>query len=305
MYLTSYGRNAVPLNQVLFSAAEFGDDAKVMLSTPSAQMFVSIGPARDPMAATAPDLSNQIMLIARIVAAEPDAAPADLNVSYSTRTLNLGETPEPKDTTFSVREQVVKDLRALEAWDKTGAKAREFAALTAQDGWDQAVARFDKLYGEQAKNDPNDPNVFRLDRRMNAQRIPSTDLQVLAAQIANGPASEIYMNEARMESRFIDRLYSLAPADANAAPQKPQIMEFKPGRTYYVLKDISVRPVNQEQFQKMKGMVMGREEYSQAQSLAIVHLNPENILKRMAFRWVDHEDESAESETKKESKEAS
>jgi hypothetical protein len=160
-------------------------------------------------------------------------------------------------------------------------------ALATQDGWDQAVAQFNKLYGEQAKAKPDDPNVFRLDHRMSVQRISNADLQVLASQIGNNPAGAVYRNEARVESRFVDQLYSLAPADANAASQMPRILEFKPGRSYYVVKSLTPQPINQQQFQQMKGMVMGREEYGQAQSLAAVHLNPANILKRMkeASRW--------------------
>ena len=44
----------------------------------------------------------------------------------------------------------------------------------------------------------------------------------------------------------------------------------------------------------MKGMVIGREEYGQTQNLAVVHLNPENILKRMNFRFANPADEPTE-----------
>jgi hypothetical protein len=287
MFLMNYGSSGIPLSQVLFSVEEFGDDATVLLAAPAAQMFMSIGPARDPISATAPDLTNQIMLIARVVAAEPDAAPEGPEVSYSIRSLDLGDTTEPQDKTFQVKDQVVKDLGILAAWEATRAKAEEFLALATQDGWDRAVAQFNQLYGEQAKTSPTDPNVFRLDHRMSVQRISSADLQGLAAQIGSNPASAIYLNEARVESEFVERLYSLAPADPNAAPQKPQLMEFKPGRSFYAIKSLTPQAITLEQFQRMKGMVMGREEYGQAQSLAAVHLNPDNVLKRMNFRFAE------------------
>ncbi len=299
MYLTSYGHNPVPLIQALFSVKEIGNNATILLSMPQTQMYMSIGPARDPMSASTTDLSNQIMVIVRVVAAEPDVAPAGLDVSYSIRTLDLGKTPEQPDKTFAVKEQVVKDLRALAAWDTTQARAGEFMALATKDGWDRAVTQFNKLYGEQAKADPNDPNVFKLDRRMSTQRISRADLQVLATQLSNSPAASVYLNEADMESLFVDRLYSLVPAVPDEAPQMPKIMEFKPGLSCYVIKNLSLRPLYQEQFHKMKGMVIGREEYSQTQSLAAVHLNPESILKRMNFRYADSQ---ANTETQKESK---
>jgi hypothetical protein len=304
MYLTNYGLNPVPLPQVLFSVKAFGDGATILQSASSVQMYASVGPAKDPMSASAPDVTNQIMLIARVVAAEPDAAPAKVDDSYSTQTLDLGDPSARKDKLFSVKEKVVKDLQILAAWDTTGAKASEFMAMATKDGWDPAVTQFNKLYGAQAKADPNDPNVFRLDRRMGVQRIAAADLEVLATQLSNTPAGETYLNEARVESRFADRLYSLV-SDPNGASQLPRIVEFKPERSYYVVKNLSLQPLYQEQFQKMKGMVIGREEYGQTQSLAVVHLNPANILNRMDFRFAKPADEPAKDTAKKESKDAS
>ncbi len=123
MSLVNYGSNPVPLSMVLFSLKAFGDDATILQSFSPAMMYASIGPAKDPASATASDVSAQIMLIARVVAAEPDVAPANVDVAYSTRTLDLGDAASQKDKTFFVKEQVVEDLRDLAAWETTGAKA--------------------------------------------------------------------------------------------------------------------------------------------------------------------------------------
>ncbi len=296
MFLTGYGYSPVPLIQVLFSVEEFGEDATILLSVAQAEMYASIGPARDPMVAAAPELSDQIMLLARVVDAQADAVPDSVDVTYSTRTLSLGET-EQEDKTFSLREQVVEDVRKLAAWETTGTRAEEFMALATSDGWDKAIAQFNQLYGEQAKPDPNDPNVFELDRLPSLQRISNAELQVLATQVANSPGAERFLNEARVESRLADRLYALASTEDDAAPKLPAILEFKPNQSYYVLKNLSVERLDREQFQRMKGMLLRQEDYSQAQSLAVVHLNPENILKRMNFRPARQADEPAEAET--------
>jgi hypothetical protein len=243
MYLTNYGYNPVPLPVVLFSLKAFGDEATVLHSASPTQMFTSIGPAKDPMSASSPNVAGQIMLIARVVAVAPDAAPASLDASYSTQTLDLGDPSAQKDKLFSVKEKVIKDLQTLAAWDTTSAKASEFMAMATKDGWDQAIKQFNKVYGEQAKADPNDPNVFRLDRRMGTQRISQADLEVLATQFSNTPSGETYMNEARMESQLADRLYLLA-ADPNSASQLPKIVEFKPERSYYVIKSLSLQPAS-------------------------------------------------------------
>ena len=142
-----------------------GDGATILLSMPQTEMYASVGPVQDPMVAAAADLTDQVMMIARVVAVEKNAPPTALDMTFSTKTLDLGDAPTKDKEVFSVKEQVMKDFRALAAWDTTRAKAEEFMALATKDGWDQAVAQFNKLYGQQAKAEPNDPNVFKLDHR--------------------------------------------------------------------------------------------------------------------------------------------
>lgn len=305
MFLPASMNNAVPLTQILFSVNELDDCATILLSMPPAALYVSIGPVQDPMNATASDLSGQVMMIARVVDAQKNAPPTSVGAAFSTKTLGLGTPPDPKSQSFSVEEQVVNDVRALAAWETTKAKAEEFKALASKDGWDKAVAEFNKLYGKQAKADPNDPNVFRVDHQAGMQRISAADLQVLAAQVANSPAAQIVMNQAQNEGQFVDRLFSLIPDKATAPAQMPWIVEFKPNQTFYVLKALTMQRLTQEDFQKMKGMLVRREEYSQIENLAAVHFNPENVLKRTNFRFANPADEAAEDTAKQQSKEAS
>jgi hypothetical protein len=298
MFLTASGYNPIPLSQILFSVKELGDNAAILLSMPRAELYVSIGPLRDPMSGTATDLADQIMVIARVVEVDRNAPPTGVDVTYSTRALGLGEASEPKNQAFSVEEQVVNDVRALAAWDTTKSKAEEFLALATKDGWDRTVAQFNQIYGKQAKAEPNDPNVFKLDHQSGMQRITNADLQVLAAQVANGPAAQIVLNQAKNESQFIDRLYSLIPSKSDVPSQMPLLLEFKPSQSYLILKSLSVQRLTQEDFQKMKDMLVRREEYNQVENLAAVHFNPDNIVKRMNFRFAQPADQPTEGQTK-------
>ncbi len=305
MFITTYGYTPVPLTQVLFSTKELGEHATILLSMPVATMYVSFGPVRDPMSASALDWTGQIMMIARVVAVEKNAPPENVKIAYSTKTLGLGDKPDPKSERFSVEEQVVNDVKALAAWDTTKSKAEEFMALATKDGWDKAVAQFNTLYGKQAKADPNDPNVFRVDNQVGLQRLSKADQQVLAAQISNSPASQIVLDQATNEGMFVDRLRALIPDKSDAPAQMPVLVEFKPNQSYYVLKSLTLQRLTQEEFQKMKGALVRREEYSQVESLMAVHFNPESIIKRMNFRFAETEDQAAAGETKQPSKEAS
>ena len=171
--------------------------------------------------------------------------------------------------------------------------------FTFESGYEYIVGANGKIISRQAiAADPNDPNVFKLDRRMSTQRIARADLEMLAAQLSNSPSAAAYLNEAGVENLFVESLFSLLPT-GDEKPKTPQILEFKPGLSCYVVKSLTPRPLYREQFAKMKGRAVGREEYSQTQSLAAVHLNPANILKRMNFRFAD---QPTDKETQKESK---
>jgi hypothetical protein len=282
--MSGQGTTPLRLSQMLFSIKDLGDNAAVVIFAQHPRMFTTIGPASDPMGVMGSDLSGQIMLVAKIVGVSKAAEPENLDVSFSTKTLDPGDTPAKKDNTYSVREKVTQDLQKVAAWDTTRSKAEEFVALASKEGWDPAIAKFNDLYGKQAKEEPNDPNVFKLDRLNDLQRISNAQLQVVATQTLGNPAAAVIANQTRVEKQLVDQFYSLVPANADSAPTMPQVLEFKPGQSFYAVKSVSVKWLNQQQYDSMKGMLLQQEDYIQTQNLAVVHLNPANILKRMNFR---------------------
>lgn len=284
------GQGTVPLrlSQIVFSIKDLGDNAAVLMFAQHPRMFTTIGPVSDPVGAMSSDLSGQIMLVARITGVHKVAEPENLGVVFSTKTLDLGDTPAKKDNTYSVREKATQDVQTLAAWDTTRSKAEEFVALASKDGWDPAIAKFNELYGKQAKEEPNDPNVFKLDRLNDLQRISNAQLQVVATQTVGNPAAAVIANETRVEKQLVDQFYSLIPANADSAPKMPQVLEFKPGQSFYAVKSVSARWLNQQQYESMKGMLLQQEDYIQTQNLAVVHFNPANILKRMKFKQAEN-----------------
>lgn len=296
--LTGYGTNPIHLNQVLFSVAELGDGAVSLMFAPEAEMYRSIGPARDPMVETMPDLSGQIMAIVRVVAVEPAASPENLHVKYSTKTLTMGDlSADDDDSLHSVSEEVIDDLRTLAAWDTTKGKAQEFIELATEETWDKAVSKFNELYGEQAKDDPNDPNVFELQFLPGLRKIANEQMEVFAMQMSNIPGIEENLRQAAVRQRFINRLFSLIPAESDSVPDLPMLMEFKPDRSFYCLKNVSLRRLDQQRFQSMKPSLLMQQGHIEAQSLAVVHFNPESILKRMNFTFARQPESETDDQT--------
>ncbi len=307
--LTGRGDRPVLISQLMFAMEAFGDRAVTLISAVEPQMYEMMGPLENPMAMQSADMSNYIMAAARIVSAEPAAAPESLDTTYSIKTLRVGNlTSDQEDETYSVREKVAEDVKILAAWETTKNKAQEFVELAAKDGWEDATKKFNELYGPQATSDPNDPNVFDSQNLYGRRRISTDRLDLMATQFDSFPGSAELIRQRKIDARFTARLFDQAPETPRAA-QSPKVMEFKPEQSFYCIKNITVNPLNQQQFTNMKGRLLSIQSHTETQSLAAVHLNPQNIIKRMNFKWspkVLKDNESAtEDETEAEAKETS
>ena len=203
---------------------------------------------------------------------------------------------QDNEAIFSVREKVTEDLKKLAALNETKSKAEEFAQSAAANGWETVIDKFNELYRQNA-TDPNDPNIFKLESRTDLQRISGEQFETLAMQSASNPASRVLMSEAKATKQFVNQIYSLVPPDSNTVDELPLVMDFKPNMSFYVIKDISVKRLNQEEFERIKATQLARQEHIQSQSLAAVHFNPENILKRMNFRPAQRDREQPDVES--------
>ena len=305
LFLTGYGSNPIRLNQLLFSVEELGDNAATLMFIPKAELYQSIGPVRNPTVDRMPDLSGQIMAIVRIVAVAPAAEPENLNLEYSTKTLTLGETSvDDADHLHSVKKLVLEDLRTLGAWETTKSKAQELIELATKESWDVAAKKFEELYGAQAKSDPNDPNVFEVQNLAGLQKIPTEQMDFIGTQAANSPGAMKFLLQLATEQRFVNRLYSLIPAQSDSATQVPLVMEFKPDQSFYCLKSLSIKRLDQQQFQSMKPNMLLRKEHVATQSLAAVHFNPGNILKRTRFEAIREAEPETDSQADESPKDA-
>jgi hypothetical protein len=287
LFLKGYGYNPVELTQVVFAIDELAACELGPFDVPKPRLYENIGPAMD--------IFGRIMVLVRVIKAEKASEPESINQTFAKGSLELdNEGQQPTKETYSTREMVVKDLKKLAAMDTTKNKAQEFIDLAAKKDWENAVDKFNKLYGRQDTQSGEDANAFKLLNLTNLRRISSTDLEAVALQNADNPAGRLLVSSAEKELLLVNQLYSLIPQDSNTIDTLPLVMEFKPNMSYYCLKNISVKRLGQEQYDRIKAAQVYREEFIQSQSLAPVHLNPENILKRMSFKLADENEESAD-----------
>jgi len=291
LFLQGYGQNPVVLNKVFFAVDELAVSELGPLDVAKPRMFENIGPIKD-MTSIYGSKAGGIMAIMRVIDARKAAEPENIDVTYSTHTLKFdpNEEDDSKDT-YSVKEKVTEDLKKLAALETTKSKTEEFIALTKKESWTDAINKFEELYGKLKQRDPNDPNAFRLQQYPGMRRISTANLQTIALQGRGDPMTPFYLSESKINKQFLDKLYSLIPPDKNSPESLPVVMEFMPDMSFYAVKDISIKRLYQEDFDKSKATRIFREDYVQSQSLAAVHFNPENIVKRMNFRRAGAKDE--------------
>ncbi|MFZ0033538.1 MAG: hypothetical protein WAK60_00940 [Sedimentisphaerales bacterium] len=294
LFLKSSGYSPVGLNRVVFAIDELAASELGPFDTPKPKMYENIGPVKD--------MLGRIMAVVRVTGAAKASEPQSLNQTFAKNSIKIGEDQKQTDeNVYSVKEAVVKDLKKLAAMDTAKSKAEEFVKEAARDGWESTVDKFNKLYGQQDKQSGKDANAFKLQNLTNLRRISGKELEALALQSAGNPVRRLLVDRAKKESLLIGQLYSLIPADSNTIDTLPVVMEFKPDMSYYCLKNISVKRLVQEQYDKIKTMQAYKEDFIQSQSLAPVYFNPENILKRMRFRMVEENKEPADANTPSES----
>jgi hypothetical protein len=294
LFLKGYGYNPLVLTRAVFAIDDLAASELSPFDVPKPKLYENIGPAKD--------ILERIMVVVRVTEAEKTSEPESVNQTFAKGSLKFDEDQEqPGENVYSIREIVAEDLKKLSAMDTTKNKAEEFINLAVKDGWESTVDKFNKLYGQPDKQSGEDANVFELQNLTNLQRASSMELETVALQSAGNPARRLLVNKAEKENRLIGQLYSLIPQDSNTIDTLPLVMEFKPDMSYYCLKNISVKRLEQEQYDKIKAVQDYKEDFIQSQSLAPVHFNPENILKRMNFRPVKEDKEPADINTPSES----
>jgi len=305
LYVLSRERDPVRLTQVVFSMDELAAVPAAdrgPLDVPKPKVHENIGPVKD--------ILGKIMLVVRVTKAEKASEPQSIDSILDTRSLMLVDEQASsieKPVSRTVKEKVAQDLKKLAAIRQglIKSKAQEFIDLVAKEGWQAAVDKFNQLYRHEGQG-TSEPNVFRLENSTNLQRISGKTLATLAVQSEGNPGQRLYVRqaqkwltagEAKIESRFIEQLYSLLPPDSNTVDSLPVVMEFKPNMSFYVIKSISVKRLEQQEYEKIKARQLFTEDHIQSQSLAPVHFNPENILKRMNFRPAGKDQKQTESAT--------
>ncbi len=275
LYVAGYGYNPIPLGQVVFAIEQLGVSELGPFDIPKPRLHENIGPVRD--------ILEEMVLAVRVIEARKADEPESADQSFSKKTITLEHQQAADEKVYSVKEKIIEDLKTLAAMDSAKNKAEEFIAVAAKNGWEKTIDKFTMRYVKKAKTD-TDPNTFEMQKLRNLRRISSMALETLAIQSQGNSLAQIMLEARKKEDMFAEKLYSLVPQNAETIDNLPLVLEFKPALSYFCLKDISISRVDEEQYGRAKAIRAYKEDFVQSQSLSVVHLNPENIIKRTNFR---------------------
>ncbi len=235
LYLEGYGQNPVSLARIVFAIDDLAASELGPFDVPKPGVYENIGPLKDlwgfPIYRESglQDTSGQIMAIVRVIKAIKATEPQSIDQTFSTSSLELdpnqpsalsgAEGEDTDENIYSVREKVTEDFKKLAAMEMAKNKAEEFIELAAKDGWDNAIDKFNELYGQQASQDPNDPNAseisneeksvtepFKLQNLTGLRRISTATIQTLTMQTAGNPAAQLFLNGRKNQRRFVEQL---------------------------------------------------------------------------------------------------
>ncbi|MGD8787493.1 MAG: hypothetical protein PVJ60_08725, partial [Phycisphaerales bacterium] len=158
LYLEGYGRNPIPVAQIIFAIDDLSVTELGLYDAPKPQIYRSIGPLKDFRGSAwggRRDVSGQVMAIVRIIKTIKATEPESIDQTFSINPIEFDPNQaDAEDNVYSVREKVVEDYKKLAATDITKRRAEEFIELAKKEGWDTAVDKFNELYGEKNSQDP-------------------------------------------------------------------------------------------------------------------------------------------------------
>jgi hypothetical protein len=290
LYLRGTGATAARgLTPIVFAVEglEAGDLGPFDPAKP--RMYENIGPLKDVREQTQTEgYAGKNMMLVRITGVAKAAEAESIDQSFRGQSVRLGDDEGRTKDANSVRDIVRANLKRLAAMDVARTRAEEFVEQAAKDGWDAAIEKFNELYGSKG-DEPNlakEAETFKLETYKELHRTSDVSLDSLAVRQEGDPTGYATMISSRIEGELLNKLYGLIPEDSNTLAMVPTIVAFKPTMSYYCLKSLVINRLYEENYQRNAGLQAYKEDFADAQTLAVIHYNPENILERMKYKPV-------------------
>ncbi len=278
-YLEGQNLNPISLTKIVFAIEQLDASHLGPYEVPRPRMYENIGPINN--------FFDKTMALLRVIHAEKPTEPTDINYISDKTGLEFLEKSQDEDTqkTQPLKELVEEDLKKLKAMATARSVAEQFLKLAQAGDWDEVIEEFNNRYAPKDKQKDLTQQTIKLQNFTELRRISNQNIAVTRLNNDDSAAARSSLHQHIKSQNLIDRFFALLPEGKTSPEKLPLIMELKSQTSFYVIKNISRKLTSREEYEREKIISAYREDTGQSQSLAVIHFTPENIIKRMKFRW--------------------
>lgn len=271
------------LSDAVFSVSteEVPQKSKIGVYIP--RMWENIGPMDGGYYSEKEAKYMPIKAICRVIDVRKAAPAESADTQYNTAGV-VFDKAQADQQVFNLKKQIVEDLQKQNAMAAAGAKAEEFKQMITSGDWDKALEQYNAKYA------PKDPNkvtgdAFRrlavtpLQRQLLAS---DSDIARMRQMMQSNPSNAGYMQDMITGNMLNAKFFALL-GDKEETGVISETIEFKPGKAWYVTKNIKRQPATKEDYVERKGFASLQVNFSDSAGLGLVHFNPQNIRKRMNY----------------------
>jgi hypothetical protein len=281
LMMEGQGLMPIPLHRLAFAVEEAGLVKMGRFETQKPKMWVTLGPLKDRF-----DEMNSMTALVRVVKVEKEIEPQDLALTYNKNDVVTSKNTPVADTIFILKDMVVRDVKLQKASAAAKARAEEFVGMIGDQPWDKAIEAYNAKYTK--GDDPQSiVRKLRMDKVLDQPRTSDSDLSMMSRTAEDEPSMRRRIHESVKINRQVELLHSLLPADKDEADNLKLVAEFKSGSMWYAVKKITRKPPTKDDYRKGKAMAAFQIDSRQADSLAMILLDPDNLRARMQYHQTE------------------
>ena len=276
------GQTLLRLNDLAFAAAE-DKPQRQRIGIPSVRVWQNIGPLNGGYYSEEDSKFYRLMALVRVVGIQEAAAADDVNTTFDTRGIVLGNQPTEDDTTFVLAEQVKNDIRLLAAMDAAKIRADKFAASVSGQDWDKAITAYNSEYAKD-EEPAADSQQIELGNIKQQLRISHAEIELAKRIMLENPAAAQYLGQRIISSMLTDRLYALLPEDAETTGVIQTVLPFEAERGCFVVREVVRQPATTADYLDNKAQMALQLNAAESAGLGLIHFAPDNILERTGYQ---------------------
>ncbi len=277
--LQGQSRTPVRLGRIVFAVEQLGITKLSRFEVPAPKMWENIGPMKD-----SPGEYAGMVAIVRIIEAQPAEAPANIDVAFNIEGSSVGGPTVSKDKAFSVRDELVRDIKLIKAIAMAKTRTDEFGRMVRDSDWDKALVQYNDKYGdgEGSASKPGSKQV-KLEKMIDKSPMSPQDIKASLVIMEDNPMAIRYIKDMVKTAKLAERFRTLLEDEKIEAKDIRAVVELKSSAAFYVVKDVSRKAVTKEAYYKAKGATAWQLDNTVSDSIALTHFMPENIIARMKF----------------------